>query len=76
MKSHVINAVVDSVTTNTDGYGETERIVGYKISAKYVLERREDEKLLKRTLEFTVPLEFRREIAPGDRITVTFADSE
>ena len=64
-----IQATVKTVDQATDGYGETSRVIGVRVQAKYSLLVAGDEQA-QRTLEFTLPLEYRRQVFPGDVITL------
>ncbi len=73
--AYTIEATVESIKTNTEGWGDKQRVVGYAVDAKYELEEAGDGTKIMRTVNVIFPGEFRTEISPGDRMTILFADT-
>lgn len=64
-------ATVTKISRNTEGWGETKRVVGVKVDAVYQLDVVGENEAIERSIELTLPLELSRVLYPGDTITVT-----
>lgn len=67
-------ASVTEITENTEGWGDTKRVVGVRLKARYVLDVVGDDDVIERNVELTLPKELGRLFYPGDKITVGLAN--